>query len=89
MHVAQESEVTVTKGYDVLGSSSNITICNSSFTGTGAVPNAASSADPTTHPAVTVLYGSSLCVSGCNFTGNDISTIKAYASNITAAGDLI
>ena len=36
-----------------------------------------------------MLHDSSLYISKCNFTNNSISAVKAYASNITSAGDLI
>ena len=47
-----------------------------------------SAADSTSLPAVVVLYYSSLHVSGCIVKRNNISAVKAYASNITASGDL-
>ena len=87
--VMQSGGVSIEVGYFLLLSSSSTHIINSSFTGFVAAPNAVSSADPTTHPTVIVLYDSSLYISECNFTGNSISAVKAYASSITAAGDLI
>jgi len=89
MHVTQDTGVSIIMGYISITSSSQIKIFNTSFTGIGAAPNAAGGADPTTHPAIIVLYDSSLYISNCNFTENSISAVKAYASNITAAGDLI
>ena len=47
-----------------------------------------STADPTTLPAVIVLYSSSLHVNGCNITSNNVSAVNAYASNITAYSDV-
>ena len=89
MHVTQDSEVSIIMGYISITSSSQTKIFNTSFTGIGAAPNAAGSADPNSHPAIIALYDSSLYISNCNFTENSISAVKAYASNITAAGDLI
>ena len=89
MHITHDSEASLVMEYTLITSSSTTTLRNSSFTGIGAASNAASSADPTTHPGVIVLYQSSLYVSGCNFTENSISAVKAYASTITATGDLI
>ena len=86
VRVPHDSEVPIIEAY--ISSSSHTLIINSYFSGIGAAPNAAGSTDPTSHPAVTVLSSSSLYVSGCNFTENSISAVKAYASNITAAGDL-
>ena len=87
-HVIKNSKVPIL-GYISISSSSQTRIFNSSFTGIGAAPNAANNADTTSHPAVIVLYDSALYVSGCNFSGNSVSAVKAYASNITTAGDLI
>ena len=76
MHVTQSSDVSVTSGYISIVSSSNTTICNSSFAGISAAPNAAGGADPATHPAVVTLYDSSVHISECNFTGNRVSALK-------------
>ena len=51
--------------------------------------NVLSTADPTSLPAVIVLYSSSLRVGGCNITNNSVSAVNAYASNITAYGDTV
>ena len=48
-----------------------------------------SAADSTSLPAVITLYYSSLHISQSNATRNNISVVKAYASNITASGDII
>ena len=68
-------------------SSTHTLIYNTSFSHIYS-PSAASTADPTSLPAVIVLYGSTLHVSGCEFTGNNISAVKALASNITVSGNL-
>ena len=47
-----------------------------------------STADPTTLPAVIVLFYSSLHVSGCNVTRNNISAIKMYASTLETSGEV-
>ena len=47
-----------------------------------------STADPTTLPAVIVLFYSSLHVSGCNVTRNNISAIKVYASTLETSGEV-
>ena len=51
--------------------------------------NVLSTADPTSLPAVIVLYSSSLHASGCNITENSVSAVNAYASNITTYGDVV
>ena len=89
MPIARDDVVLIIDGYIVISSSSHTEIINGSFTGFHAASNAASNADPINHPAVIVPYDSSLYLSGCNFTGNSISAVKAYASNITASGDLM
>ena len=48
-----------------------------------------STADPTSLPAVIVLLYSSIHVSGCTVTNSFVSAVKAYASNISAFGDVI
>jgi len=48
-----------------------------------------STADPTTLPAVIVLYHSSLHVSASNITKNPVSAVKAIASNITLSGNVL
>ena len=47
-----------------------------------------SSGEITSQPSVIALQDSSLNLSGCTFTGNRISAIKAIASNITLSGNL-
>ena len=48
-----------------------------------------SAADSTSLPAVIVLYNSSIRVSGCIVTRNNISAVKAYASIITVSDDVV
>ena len=72
----------------IIASSKNTLIYNTSFTDITA-QSTSSTEDPTSLPAVIVLYQSTLLVSGCNFTRNHISAIGAYASNITVSGDLM
>ena len=87
MLIVQDGEVQIIDANIVISSSSHIEMINGSFTGFDSL--SAASSDPVNHPAVFVLYDSSLYVSGCNFTDNSISAVKAYTSNITASGDLI
>ena len=67
--------------------SSTILIYNTSFTDVS-TQHASSTANPANLPAVIVLYKSTLHISGCNFTRNNISAIGAYASLITVSSDL-
>ena len=45
--------------------------------------------DPDSLPAIIELYDSSLNISECNFTRNNISSVKAFNSNITVSGDML
>ena len=51
-------------------------------------PGTISNTIPATLPAVIVLHSSAVHVSGCEFTGNNVSSVRALASNITVSGDL-
>ena len=74
-------------GEVVIVSSKSIQIFNTSFTDVPA-QRAYSTEDPASLPAVIILYHSPLHLSGCDFTRNNISAIKAYDSPITVSGDL-
>ena len=60
-------------------------INDTSFTDTYS-PSIFSTTDPTSLPTVILLSHSTLHVSGCNFTGNSISAVRAHSSNITVSG---
>ena len=47
------------------------------------------STDPDSLPAIIELYDSSLNISECNFTRNNISSVKAFNSSITVSGDML
>ena len=68
-------------------SSTHTLIYNSSFTDIYA-PSIANTEDSTSLPAVIVLHWSTVYVSGCLFKGNNISSVRAHASNITLSGNL-
>ena len=54
------------------------------------VPSTAgSTSEPTSLPAVITLYGSTLTITDCTFTRNDISSIKAIGSNVTISGKVL
>ena len=48
-----------------------------------------SAADPTSLPALIVLYSSALTIHNCTFVGNNISSIKAFSSNVVLSGQVI
>ena len=68
-------------------SSTNALIYNSSFTDIH-TSRTDTMRDPSGLPVVIGLHESSVNVSGCNFTGNHISSIRGDASNITLSGEL-
>ena len=80
--VDREYQMKVTKG-EILMYSSHAQIYNTSFTGIY-TPSAANTI--TSLPAVILLYNSSVHVSECDFTRNNISAVRAHASNITVSG---
>ena len=63
-------------------------ISNSSFTDIS-TSSSASTTIPNSLPAVVELYHSTLRFSECQFIRNNVSAVRAYASNITLFGDLI
>ena len=76
-------------GQVVMLYSINTVIYNTSFTDVSA--QSLYSTSPTylaSPPTVIVLYQSTLLVSECDFTRNNISAVVAYASNITMSGGL-
>ena len=81
------TRIGVFDGQVIIMSSSSMLIYNTSFTDVSA-QSTSSTEDPTSLPAVIVVYQSTLHVSGCAFTRNIISAIVAYASNITVSSDL-
>ena len=82
------SYIGVFQGQIIIVSSTTTLIYNTSFTDVSA-QSTSSTANPTSLPAVIVLHQSTLLVSDCDFTRNNISAIGAYASNITMSGDLM
>ena len=44
--------------------------------------------DPTSLPSVLLLYYSTLSMSNCSFSGNEISGVKLFGSNVTLSGQL-
>ena len=64
-----------------------VLIYETSFTDVPA-QSISTAADPTTLPAVIGLYMSTLLITGCHFTRNNVSAVRAYASDIIVSGDL-
>ena len=66
----------------------NIVIANSLFSYNN-VSLSTSTAEPSSLPAVIVLYESTLSIENCTFTKNTISSIKVFGSNVTVLGDIM
>ena len=84
--------VTLNVGFGVheqvsIFSSTNTLIYNSSFTDIH-TSGTDTTRDPSGLPVVIGLHESSVNISGCNFTGNHISSIRGDTSNITLSGEL-
>jgi len=67
--------------------SSTILIYSTSFKDIS-IPYTSSTADPFSLPAIILLYDTDLHVSGCTFTGNSISAMRAHNSRITVSETL-
>ena len=67
---------------------SNIVLNDTSFSNMYA-PTASSASEPTSLPAVITLYNSNLIIRDCNFTRNNISSIKTIGSNVTMCGKVL
>ena len=87
-HNGQYYEILTFQGEVTVQSSVHTLIYNTSLVDISA-SIAATGADSTKLPVIIALHRSSLYVSGCHFMRNNISAIKAWASNITVSGDLI
>ena len=66
----------------------NIVLNDTSFSNMYA-PTASSASEPTSLPAVITLYNSTLIIRQCNFTRNNISSIKTIGSNVTMCGKVL
>ena len=77
----------VLNGEITIFSSVHTLIYNSSFTNINTT-SAANTAELTSLPAIIVLYNSSLHIRGGDFTGNNVSAVKAFMSNITVIGNV-
>ena len=60
----------------------NIVLNDTSFSNMDAPSTASSASEPTSLPAVITLYSSTLIIRDCNFTRNNISSIKTIGNNV-------
>ena len=67
----------------------NIVLSETVFPNMDVPSTAGSTSEPTSLPAVITLYGSTLTITNCIFTRNDISSIKAIGSNVTMSGQVL
>ena len=67
----------------------NIVLIDTSFSNMYAPSTASSISEPTSLPAVITLYSSTLIIRDCNFTRNNISSIKTIGSNVTMSGKVL
>ena len=69
--------------------STNIVLNATLFSNMDAPSTASSTSEPTSLPAVITLYSSTLIMADCNFTRNNISSIKTIGSNVTMSGKIL
>ena len=67
----------------------NIVLSETVFPNMDVPSTASSTSEPTSLPAVITLYGSTLTITNCTFTRNNISSIKAIGSNVTISGQVL
>ena len=81
--------ITNTTSFITAYNTTNIVLSETIFTNMDAPSTAGSTSEPTNLPAVITLYGSTLTITNCTFTRNDISSIKAIGSNVTLSGKVL
>ena len=67
----------------------NIVLNDTSFSNMYAPSTASSTSEPISLPAVITLYNSTLFIRDCNFTRNNISSIKTIGSKVTMSGTVL
>ena len=67
----------------------NIVLNDTSFSNMYAPTASSGASEPTSLPAVITLYNSTLIIRDCNFTRNNISSIKTIGSNVTMCGKVL
>ena len=81
--------ITNTTSFITAYNTTNIVLSETTFFNMDAPSTAGSISEPTNLPAVITLYGSTLTITDCTFTRNDISSIKAIGSNVTMSGKVL
>ena len=86
---ARNTYITNTTSFITAYNTTNIVLNETIFPNMDAPSTASSTSEPTSLPAVITLYGSTLTITNCTFTRNNISSIKAIGSNITMSGQVL
>ena len=81
--------ITNTTSFITAYNTTNIVLSETVFTNMDVPSTAGRTSEPTSLPAVITLYGSTLTITDCTFTRNDISSIKAIGSNVTMSGQVL
>ena len=81
--------ITNTTSFITAYNTTNIVLSETVFPNMDVPSTAGSTSEPTSLPAVITLYGSTLTITDCTFTRNDISSIKAIGSNVTMSGQVL
>ena len=81
--------ITNTTSFITAYNTKNIVLTNNIFHNMDVSSTAGNTSEPTSLPAVITLYGSTLTITDCTFTRNNISSIKAIGSNVTMSGKVL
>ena len=81
--------ITNTTSFITAYNTTNIVLSETVFPNMDVPSTASSTSEPTNLPAVITLYGSTLTITNCTFTRNNISSIKAIGSNVTISGQVL
>ena len=81
--------ITNTTSFITAYNTKNIVLTNNIFHNMDVSSTASNTSEPTSLPAVITLYGSTLTITDCTFTRNNISSIKAIGSNVTMSGKVL
>ena len=81
--------ITNTTSFITAYNTTDIVLNETIFPNMDAPSTASRTSGPTSLPEVITLYGSTLTITNCTFTRNNISSIKAIGSNITMSGQVL
>ena len=81
--------ITNTTSFITAYDTTNIVLNDILFSNMDAPSTASSTSEPASLPAVISLYSSTLMITDCTFTANNISSIKTVGSNVTMSGKVL